>query len=410
MKFFIRTISLLLVLKLHSQIFDDSTFDFIFKKHKHLVFYEGQGSSLSNFMPFKLQKSLLSEKLINKKTLGNTSFKKNNYYLFTLNNSINFFYKLDSIFSNDKFGLHFSFGRQQFLSATANKHTAKLLLYGNKELAGEDFALNFQFINYDNFYLTAGVFKIQNYYDHLNLFASFDINFHYLQKIQYLRIYDGRFYTSEDGTFILTKIKGEYSDNLSKKNKAYGISFNGELFANYNKDYVFSLSFKNAGFFKLNKKSLYASVDTCIIYEGAIIDFATTDLTVNFPFNINTLKDKIIDTTSSVVFIPLFYNLKFGKFYNNKRLKSTFLEIKYYSLINQRIPSIGIDQKFKINSHISIATQIEYSTFSRLMGGLALKYKYKNFIVDTLLKFPLNYIIVSNYFGMCLFINAGYKF
>ncbi|MCX7953971.1 MAG: hypothetical protein N3A01_02145 [Bacteroidales bacterium] len=392
----------------YSQLLVDSTLSFTIEKDKHLIFYNSEGLSISNFLTLKPQKALLFKETINCKTLQNIKYQKNNFYLFLLKNELNYFYKPDTMLNSDDLGMHFSLGRQQFFSVYANNNTAKLLLLGNKALAGDSISLNFRLINYDNFYLTIGIFQLQNIYNKLKTFANFDINLHYLQKIQQLKISESKFYTSVDGTTINTKIKGEYNDNLTKKNICYGLSFSGEIYALSN-DYLFSFTFKNLGFFKLNNKSLYAKADTFINYEGIFIDYNEKEILLKFPLNIDSLKSKVIDTTSSIVLIPSFFNLKFTKYHKSKWLILSEANIKYFSFINQRIPSISLKQHYRNSKNLTTVFQIEYSILSKLIGELGFNLNYKKLNTQIFIKFPMNFIFNNYCFSTGINIELSYS-
>ena len=328
--------------------------------------------------------------------------------------------KPDSLWGSKNLGYRIGYGNRQFRSVRFTNDLYNLIFFGNKDFAGESANFsNTRFYMIDFQEIEFGLFKFFND-TKTNIRAYFGLNLLKGQQLQKLNVFEGEFFTAEDGSFVdLNTRFSYYSSDLS--NKRY-IDFNGIGLAcdaylsieDIASKTTFTFSSKDLGYILWNNNSYFSKMDTKYHFEGAeinnILDIGQSNVQgLSQDSMLNVLNSKN-DTMPFPLSLPERINIDIKKEWNC-RFKSSRVGMNYIFDSGQPYPQFYFMQSISINSKFETVLMANYGGFSLFNAGLFIKYNSTKHISASIGSGDISgFILPSEAFARSIYGSFIYKF
>ncbi len=328
--------------------------------------------------------------------------------------------KPDSLWGSKNLGYRIGFGNRQFRSVRFSNDLYNLVFFGNKDFAGKSASFdNTRFNMIDFQELQFGLFK--DYNDtKTKVRAYFGLNLLKGQQLQKLNIFEGSFYTAEDGSYLdLNSRFYYYSSDLSHKRF---IDFNGiglacDAFFSFEdipSKLTFTFASKDLGYIVWNNKSYLARTDTSFHFEGVditnILDMGQANIHGMSQDSMLNILNSHNDTIPYPLSLPERLTLEIKKEWNC-RFKSTLIGMNYIFDTGQPLPQFYALQSIKINSRFEADIIANYGGFSKFNAGLFLTYQMpKHFTIMIGSGDISGFILPTEAFARSISANISYRF
>ena len=276
---------------------------------------------------------------------------------------------------DERFSYYFGFDHQNIIDSKLDPNLIGLLLYGNKQYAGEE--INIEQSDYYSTYFNR--IKIGGVIDfgqkeNKHTITGF-INVILGQNHEEININHANIFTQQDGDYIDLSIQAQIE--LADTNWADIWTVNGlgsSLDVHYSlikeKDYHIGLSIKNLGFINWHRASFSGTADTSFRYEG--ID-PNQNNTNPDSFSYDNLRQIIFKNAKNEAFtklLPMDIYLTAGKYFSNGKfytgIATTFYPTLHYSYQTELFFSWNHHDKFHITPILA------YNSFEQFTAGLSL--------------------------------------
>ena len=328
--------------------------------------------------------------------------------------------KPDSLLGSKDLGYRIGFGNRQFRSVRFTNDFYNLIFFGNKDFAGKSAIFdNSRLYMIDFQELQLGIFKDFND-TKTKVRAYFGINLLKGQQLQKLNIFEGSFYTAEDGSYVDLNTKYYYySSDLSHKDftdfNGFGLSCDAFLsIEDIPSKLTFTFASKDLGYIVWNNHSFISRMDTSYYFDGVdvnnILEIGQSNVHGLSQDSMLNLLNSRNDTIQFPLSIPERLSLEIKKEWKS-RFKNTSIGMNYLFDTGQPIPQFYAWQSLVIKKRFTTILSVNYGGFSLFNAGIFIQYnsnKHLTFMIGS--SDISGFILPTEAFARSIYGSFSYKF
>jgi hypothetical protein len=310
-------------------------------------------------------------------------------------------------------GFYFAFEWHFMDEHQFTKDLYSLILYGNKDFAGQEADLAYSGRHQINYYqFKVGLQKQSESNKHI-FGANLGLNLgNQFTAFQFDDL--SSFYTSPLGKEVRLTSNLEYYQSDTSAMQWYqmnGVGVSVDLFYKYQKkdNYSIAFSVENLGFIHWNKNTLSLKEEKTHVFEGVEVDnifdipepLVKSDDTLNDYINANTSK------LATSYWTPVDLKIRYKQFFMSRKIELSALF--YYRMFSYMKPLYQLNATYKLTKTLRLGPILSYGGYTAFNAGLKLEF---NFADSYFIKLESRYITgfaQHSFSGMGGFINFTYK-